>query len=1230
MSFRRDDQSKSKHTQTWWSSAQFTPDSYSDTEYQRLPTQEDKENQAFEQDQFEATGLQLKEKNGTITPVEQERLALLQARMASFWSQRMERAKAQPNLLEIFTQHDQGDSPLPATTIAPPPFVITQPDQFPSTLSQPQTTLDELNDLHEQAPGPAGPGQTEETTALAQSYSNEETFGPAALTLSDQQQMDTLHPWYGNDQVQAGNTLAAEGEVDSSHSNQPLSVVQPQEQPGQTEDTYANPALQQPLVTPEQQSEQVTSSAIADSAAAGLSLPDMGGSSDVGTLIAASETAGLSRDITSDPSKQGAVSSVINTNIQSNVGPIAASTPQHGISPLGLPQGLGEVTPQHIFNTDGSAGADLTNALNVGLSGDSIDTSAELGVGVDELSPILDEVFNQFINASNVEFDQKIASIDSLAQEALVHIETSAQTMMAEINDSFTEGRTTVSEAFGQSRQEVEQAGTSAKQELTQAVSGAQQQVDEKRQIADTNVDTSIEQATSRLQDQVAAVQSSANVGDSQAQVQSHAQVVKSRYAGKDAQAEVHSAVDEIASRSTSELQTQTNIATTELGGVVTQAQQRWQTEGHTAHQHIETAVQSAKTAIDQGKSQAEQGIDTKVQEQLASFDTAETETLSQLDTQEAEQVAAAEATVDTARQGLAQSQESQHQDLEQARLQTQTSAEHAQGELAAMLQETPDMLVDPVTFRAGLEQATGAQLQSVQTALDGSALQLQSAWQQEADTFAGQAQVVGTDAQAGIQQGTNTTKTTLTAQVTQIQGALDTVAIDSGQKIADVGQQSAQAMDQTAQQMQGGLEQGLSNVSSELTQSQHNLQTNKASAVHQTSGAMQQAAQEADRSWWEKALSAIGSFLSGLWDGIARVFTAIGDALLWVGKQLVNVVWGFVWGEPVFTDIWGAEFFTFLGDLIAGILVWGDIRDIVKYWIIYPLQGKGPWWLNVLLGGVAILGIIPIIGDGFKAVVKQLLKRFLKTAVRELTEKLGKELAERLVKELGEEAAQKLVEDLGAELVQKLAQELSAQAIQELAEKLGKETLEKLAAEVGGKAIQQLVAEGGERLLKELEPATLKQLLNVLSPREIKELHDKFDSNTLRKLVANFANDEMWESPAGLRYGSDPNFDNRVQHIFRHGVDEPLRPGAHGVFTAGRSGALEVIDEAWTLAQRGGPHVEVSQQGARTRYIVDMGREIGYVGGQKGAAEGYPAARHVLLVVENGNRVVTAFPVIP
>jgi len=113
-------------------------------------------------------------------------------------------------------------------------------------------------------------------------------------------------------------------------------------------------------------------------------------------------------------------------------------------------------------------------------------------------------------------------------------------------------------------------------------------------------------------------------------------------------------------------------------------------------------------------------------------------------------------------------------------------------------------------------------------------------------------------------------------------------------------------------------------------------------------------------------------------------------------------------------------------------------------------------------------------------------------------------------------------------------------------------------------------------------------------------------------------------ESVAGLRYGPDPNYGDRVQHVLRHATDNPLRTQPHGVF---EGDALAIVDEAWLSAQMGGSHVQIQVQGNRMVYHIDMGRRIGYEGGQPGAAAGYPALHRVRIVVQNNNEVITAFP---
>lgn len=97
--------------------------------------------------------------------------------------------------------------------------------------------------------------------------------------------------------------------------------------------------------------------------------------------------------------------------------------------------------------------------------------------------------------------------------------------------------------------------------------------------------------------------------------------------------------------------------------------------------------------------------------------------------------------------------------------------------------------------------------------------------------------------------------------------------------------------------------------------------------------------------------------------------------------------------------------------------------------------------------------------------------------------------------------------------------------------------------------------------------------------------------------------------------------------HLATHVRDNPSRPYKHGVFDGdGLSEAVAIVDEAYEKASAG-RGVEVEREGRRTVYRVEMGRRVGFVGGQWGASRGRPAARRVQLVME-GDRLITAYPV--
>lgn len=113
--------------------------------------------------------------------------------------------------------------------------------------------------------------------------------------------------------------------------------------------------------------------------------------------------------------------------------------------------------------------------------------------------------------------------------------------------------------------------------------------------------------------------------------------------------------------------------------------------------------------------------------------------------------------------------------------------------------------------------------------------------------------------------------------------------------------------------------------------------------------------------------------------------------------------------------------------------------------------------------------------------------------------------------------------------------------------------------------------------------------------------------------------------SPAGLMYVPGSQEGHRLKHVERHTVDDPGRPGSHGVFDGGMASALATIDKAYRKAKTGSQTSKQEEDG-RTIYTVDMGSRVGYVGGSDGKRRKNPMARRVRLVLER-NRVITAYP---
>ncbi len=97
--------------------------------------------------------------------------------------------------------------------------------------------------------------------------------------------------------------------------------------------------------------------------------------------------------------------------------------------------------------------------------------------------------------------------------------------------------------------------------------------------------------------------------------------------------------------------------------------------------------------------------------------------------------------------------------------------------------------------------------------------------------------------------------------------------------------------------------------------------------------------------------------------------------------------------------------------------------------------------------------------------------------------------------------------------------------------------------------------------------------------------------------------------SPNGLKYGYDPKYGNRVDHVLSHTTPNPNKK-THSVFTAQGDDALNLVDQAW--ARRGAP-----EPNDRKAFVVDMGRPVGTNG----------ETRIRIIVDPATNEITTAYP---
>lgn len=147
-------------------------------------------------------------------------------------------------------------------------------------------------------------------------------------------------------------------------------------------------------------------------------------------------------------------------------------------------------------------------------------------------------------------------------------------------------------------------------------------------------------------------------------------------------------------------------------------------------------------------------------------------------------------------------------------------------------------------------------------------------------------------------------------------------------------------------------------------------------------------------------------------------------------------------------------------------------------------------------------------------------------------------------------------------------------------------------------------------------------------SPDESPSRSDQVDPKQLGSFLTEVGRG-TYRTPAGLRYTRGSQQGHRLDHVMYHTHDVPDRVGQHGVFNSDDpETVLRLVDEAY-LQAKSGMKTEQQRNGSRIVYTINLGRQIGYIGGQSGNRRDRPPANYLKLVIE-GDRVITAFPFRP
>ena len=175
-------------------------------------TPQDLEDEAFEQHKFEATGLEVKEEYGTITPQEKEHLGVLRAKINDFWVQRREQTQGQPNLLEILTNNRENPKPEPFLPIQAKLTIGEAGDKYEQEADQVAAQV--VNQINTPQPQQSAKSQTVQREEMADDALREKPEAGAIKV-----QRDELHSEKITNSTDTGNKYSQQLQLNKAKKN---------------------------------------------------------------------------------------------------------------------------------------------------------------------------------------------------------------------------------------------------------------------------------------------------------------------------------------------------------------------------------------------------------------------------------------------------------------------------------------------------------------------------------------------------------------------------------------------------------------------------------------------------------------------------------------------------------------------------------------------------------------------------------------------------------------------------------------------------------------------------------------------------------------------------------------------------------------------------------------------------------------------------------------------------